>query len=123
MQFRFFFELPGEEYRTLVLLEFKYDEEIDWYEIKAFRGEEVIGYINGYANHGWAPQVNNLWVAEKHRRKGIASQLMCKIEEYFGQAPLPATPISDSEEAHGFWSNYTGTKVPRLGNTEEKNCS
>ena len=106
MHFRFFFELSDEKY-PMLLLEFQYDEDIDWYEIKTYRGEEVIGYINGYANQGWAPQVNNLWVSDRYRRRGIASQMMSKVEEYFGQAPLPATPIADSEEARCFWSNYT----------------
>ena len=106
MQFRFFFELPGDKYPILLLLEFQYDKEIDWYEVKVFRGEEVIAYLNGYANQGWAPQVNNLWVAEAFRRKGIASQMMTKVEEYFGQVPLPATPVADNEAARSFWDNY-----------------
>ena len=106
MQFRFFFELPGDKYPTLLLLEFQYDKEIDWYEVKVFRGEEVIAYLNGYANQGWAPQVNNLWVAEAFRRKGLASQMMTKVEEYFGIVPLPATPVADNEAARSFWDNY-----------------
>jgi ribosomal protein S18 acetylase RimI-like enzyme len=110
VQFRFFFELHGERYPTLLLLEFQYDQEIDWYEIKVYRGEETIAYVNGYANQGWAPQVNNLWVSDSYRRKGIASEMISKVEDYFGQAPLPATPIADSEEARGFWSNYTGNR-------------
>jgi GNAT superfamily N-acetyltransferase len=120
---RFFFELSDERYSTLLLLEFQYDEDIDWYEIKTYRGEEVIWYINGYAYHGWAPQANNLWVAERYRRKGIASQMMSKIEEYFGQAPLPATPIVDSEEARGFWSNYTQNYVHGAGGDEQEKRS
>ena len=110
MQFSFFFELPSEKYPTLLLLEFQYDKEIDWYEIKVYRGDETIAYINGYANQGWAPQVNNLWVSENYRRKGIASEMISKVEDYFGQVPLPATPIADSEEARSFWSNYTGDR-------------
>ncbi len=110
MRFRFFFELPGEKYPILLLLKFRYDKEIDWYEIKVYRGQETIAYVNGYANQGWAPQVNNLWVSENYRRKGIASRMMSKVEDYFGQAPLPATPIADSEEARVFWSKYTGDR-------------
>ncbi len=120
VHFRFFFELSDEQYPILLLLEFQYDEDIDWYEIKTYRGEEVIGYINGYANQGWAPQANNLWVSERYRRKGIASQMMSKVEEYFGQAPLPATPITDSNEARGFWSNYTQNYSAPKGEQEER---
>ena len=122
MQFRFFFELPSEKYPTLLLLEFQYDKEIDWYEIKVYRGDETIAYVNGYANQGWAPQVNNLWVSENYRRKGIASEMISKVGDYFGQVPLPATPIADSEEARGFWSNYTGDRSGKdsLRNEEEK---
>ena len=106
MQLRFFFQTRRQGFRTLLLLEFLYDEEIDWYEVRVFRGEEIIGYVHGYANRGWAPQVNNIWVAEKHRRQGIGSVMMGKIEEYFGQIPLPATPIEDNPAARGFWKNY-----------------
>jgi ribosomal protein S18 acetylase RimI-like enzyme len=120
VQFRFFFELPGEKYPTLLLLEFQYDEEIDWYEIKVYRGDETIAYLNGYANQGWAPQVNNLWVSENYRRKGIASEMISKVEDYFGQAPLPATPITDSEEARGFWSNYTGNRSREADERKEE---
>ncbi len=120
VHFHFFFELSDEKYPTLLLLEFQYDEDVDWYEIKTYSGEEVIGYINGYANHGWAPQVNNLWVSERYRRKGIASQMMSKMEEYFGQAPLPATPIADSEEARGFWSNYTEDYIQGAARDEQE---
>jgi ribosomal protein S18 acetylase RimI-like enzyme len=123
VHFRFFFELWDEKYPTLLLLEFHYDEDIDWYEIKTYRGEEVIGYINGYANHGWAPQANNLWVSEKYRRKGVASKMMSKVEEYFGQAPLPATPIADSDEARGFWSNYTENYLPSAARDEQSKGS
>jgi ribosomal protein S18 acetylase RimI-like enzyme len=120
LQFRFFFELPGEKYPTLLLLEFQYDKEIDWYEIKVYRGDETIAYVNGYANQGWAPQVNNLWVSENYRRKGIASEMISKVEDYFGQAPLPATPITDSEEARGFWSNYTGNRSREADERKEE---
>jgi GNAT superfamily N-acetyltransferase len=120
---RFFFELPDEKYPTLLLLDFQYDEDIDWYEIKTYRGDEVIGYINGYANHGWAPQANNLWVSERYRRKRIATQMMSKIEEYFGQAPLPATPVVDSEEAREFWSNYTRNYIQGAGSDEQEKRS
>lgn len=106
MQLRLFFEVDTQGFRTLLLLEFLYDEEIDWYEARVFRGEEIIGYVHGYANRGWAPQVNNIWVAEKHRRHGIGSVMMSKVEEYFGQIPLPATPIEDNPAARGFWKNY-----------------
>lgn len=106
MRFRLFFEAEDSGYRTLLALEFLYEEEIDWYEVRVFRGEEIIGYIHGYANSGWTPQVNNIWVAEKYRRKGIGSMMMSKVEDYFGQIPLPATPIEDNEAARGFWKNY-----------------
>lgn len=106
MQFRLFFEPKGPGFRTLLLLEFVYEEDMDWYEIRVSRGEEVIGYVHGYANRGWTPQVNNIWVAERYRRQGIGSTMMSKIEDYFGQIPLPATPIEDNPAARGFWKNY-----------------
>lgn len=106
MQFRLFVEPKGSGFRTLLLLEFLYEEEIDWYEVRVLSGEDVIGYVHGYANRGWAPQVNNIWVAEKHRRQGIGTIMMSKIGEYFGQIPLPATPIEDNPAARGFWRNF-----------------
>ncbi|MDQ7783955.1 MAG: GNAT family N-acetyltransferase [Desulfomonilaceae bacterium] len=112
MQFRLFFEHKGSGFRTLLLLEFLYEEETDWYEVRVFRGEEIIGYVHGYANRGWTPQVNNIWVAETYRRQGIGSFMMSKIEEYFGQIPLPATPIEDNTAARGFWKLYmSGSRV------------
>lgn len=116
MRFQYSFELPGDQPRTRLTLDFEYDEAVDWYEAKVSREEEVVGYINGYANHGWAPQVNNIWVTESYRRKGVATHMMSAIEEEFGQIPLPATPISDTEEARRFWDNYPvgrGIRSPR----------
>jgi GNAT superfamily N-acetyltransferase len=106
IEFRLFFELTQYNFRTLLLLTFLYDEEIDWYEIKVFRGQEMIGYVHGYANQGWNPQVNNIWVIERFRRRGIGSLMMARVEDYFGQAPLPGTPISDNEPARLFWRKY-----------------
>lgn len=102
------------------MLDFEYDEAVDWYEAKIWREGEVVGYINGYANHGWAPQVNNVWVAESYRRKGVATHMMAAIEEEFGQMPLPATPISDTDAARRFWDKYLagrGIRTPK--NPEE----
>jgi len=106
VQFRLFFEIPLGECRTLFLLEFLYEEEVDWYEVKVSLGQEIVGYVHGYANRGWAPQVNNIWVSERLRRRGIATVMMTKIEDYFGQVPLPATPIGDNEAARAFWRKY-----------------
>lgn len=104
--FRFFFEVREKAFKRLLLLEFHYDEEIDWYEVKVYRATEIVGYVHGYANRGWTPQVNNIWVEERFRRKGIASMMMSKVDDYFGEIPLPATPIEDNEAARAFWKNY-----------------
>lgn len=115
MRFRLFFDIDDQGHRRLFALEFFYDEEIDWYEVRVFLGEEIVGYLHGYANRGWTPQVNNVWVVEKFRRKGIASMMMSKVEDYFGQIPLPATRIEDNEAARGFWKNYMkGTWTQKL---------
>ena len=106
LEFRLFFELTQHNFRTLLLLTFQYHEEMDWYEVKVFRGQEMIGYTHGYANQGWNPQVNNIWVLEKFRRQGIGSLMMARVEDYFGQVPLPGTPISDNEPARLFWRNF-----------------
>jgi GNAT superfamily N-acetyltransferase len=106
VRFRMFFELMLNNFRTLLLLNFEYDEEMDWYEVKVSRGQQVIGYVHGYGNHGWNPQVNNIWVSRRFRRKGLGSLMMSKVEHYFGQVPLPGTPISDNEPARLFWKNY-----------------
>lgn len=106
VRFRFFFEVKEKAFKTLLLLEFQYDEEIDWYELKVYRGSEIVGYVHGYANRGWTPQVNNIWVEERYRRKRIASVMMSRVEDYFGEIPLPATPIEDNEAARAFWKNY-----------------
>ncbi|MEW6137228.1 MAG: GNAT family N-acetyltransferase [Thermodesulfobacteriota bacterium] len=112
MDYRFFVESYENGCRTLLLMELTYDRDLDWYQIRVFLGEEMIGYVHGYANKGWTPQVNNIWVAENHRRKRIASAMMAKLEDFFGQIPLPATPIEDNEAAKGFWSTFTkGTWV------------
>jgi GNAT superfamily N-acetyltransferase len=106
LEFRLFFEMTQHNFRTLLLLTFQYHEELDWYEVKVFRGQEQIGYTHGYANQGWNPQVNNIWVVQQFRRKGIGSLMMARVEDYFGQVPLPGTPISDNEPARLFWRNY-----------------
>jgi GNAT superfamily N-acetyltransferase len=106
VRFRFFFEVREKAFKTLLLLEFHYDEEIDWYELKVYRGTEIVAYVHGYANRGWTPQVNNIWVEKRFRRKGIASVMMSKVEDYFGEIPLPATPIEDNDAARAFWKNY-----------------
>ena len=89
MQFRMFFQIPDKIFHAMFVMEFIYDEEMDWYEVKMFQGSEIIGYVHGYGNRGWAPQVNNIWVMEKFRRSGIASAMMSKVEAYFGQIPVP----------------------------------
>lgn len=106
VRFRFFFEVRERAFKRLLLLEFRYDEEIDWYELRVYRATEIIGYVHGYANRGWTPQVNNIWVEERFRRKGIGSEMMSRVEDYFGEIPLPATPIEDNEAARAFWKNY-----------------
>jgi ribosomal protein S18 acetylase RimI-like enzyme len=103
---RFFIELMENRLRTLLVMEFQYDDDADWYEIRVFRGSEVIGYVHGYANRGWDPQVNNIWVAERMRRRGIATAMMRRVETFFGQIPQPGTPIEDNEAARRFWAKY-----------------
>lgn len=112
MQFRLFIEFYEEKFRTLLVLEFNYDDDVDWYEVRVFRGEKIIGYVHGYGNRGWSPQVNNIWVAEEYRRRGLGTIMMTKVEDYFGQVPLPGTPIEDNDAAKGFWKSYlTGRYV------------
>lgn len=118
MNLRFYIETQDNGCRTLLLMELNYEEEMDWYEVRVFRGEEIIGYVHGYANSGWTPQVNNIWVTEGYRRKGIGSAMMAKVESYFGQIPLPATPIEDNEAAKGFWGNYMKSAWTRPEATE-----
>lgn len=110
LHFRLFFELPHEGYHALYLWKFQYDEETDWYEGRVFRGEELVGYMHGYANRGWNPQVNNIWVSEGSRRKGVASAMMARVENYFGQVPLPGTRVEDNPAARGFWDKYLSGK-------------
>ncbi len=110
LHFRLFFELPHEGYRALFLWKFQYDEETDWYEGRVFRGEELVGYMHGYANRGWNPQVNNIWVVESFRRKGVASAMMARVESFFGQVPLPGTRVEDNPAARGFWDKYLSGK-------------
>jgi ribosomal protein S18 acetylase RimI-like enzyme len=107
LEFRHFFEFVENKYRTLLVMEVQYDDETDWYEVRVFRGGEIIGYMHGYGNRGWAPQVNNIWVAERFRRRGIGSAMMTKVESYFGHIPVPGTPIKDNEAARAFWKHYT----------------
>lgn len=89
------------------MLELQHDSEMDWYEVRVFRGPELVGYVHGYANQGWNPQVNNIWVSEAYRRKGVASLMMAKLEDYTGQTPIPATPIDDNPAARAFWEKFT----------------
>jgi ribosomal protein S18 acetylase RimI-like enzyme len=103
VQFRFFFKLPQDAYFALYQLEFLYDLDFDWYEVRVSLGQETVGYVHGYANKGWDPQVNNIWVAEKFRRRGIASVMLSRVEDYFGHSPLPATRIEDNDAAKAFW--------------------
>jgi ribosomal protein S18 acetylase RimI-like enzyme len=110
VEFRHFFEFVENKYRTLLVMEFQYDDKTDWYEVRVFRGSEIIGYMHGYGNRDWTPQVNNIWVADRFRRRGIGSGMMAKVESYFGQIPVPGTPIEDNEAARGFWRYYTSGK-------------
>ncbi|MFC1833335.1 GNAT family N-acetyltransferase [Thermodesulfobacteriota bacterium] len=104
--FHIFFELSQHGYGSLLLFEFEHDKETDWYEARVFHGEDLVGFLHGYANVGWNPQVNNVWVTEKYRRRGIASVMMTKVERYFGQTPLPATRIEDNKAAREFWKKF-----------------
>lgn len=106
VRLRLFFEVPETIFGALFLLEFYHDEENDWYEVRVFHGAELHSHAHGYANHGWNPQVNNIWVAERVRRRGLGSMVLSKIESYFGQIPLPGTPISDNEAARAFWAKF-----------------
>jgi len=105
-----FFQVPDQVFNTLFVMEFVYEEETDWYEVKVFHGSEIIGYVHGYGNRGWVPQVNNIWVMEKFRGRGIAGAMISKVEAYFGQAPVPGTPIEDNEAAKEFWRKYTADR-------------
>jgi len=116
---RMFFELTLRGFRTLLLMNFEYDEELDWYELKVARGQDVIAYMHGYGNHGWNPQVNNIWVSHRFRRKGVGSFMMSRVEQFFGQVPLPGTPISDNEPARLFWKNYLTGRSKFEGNGGE----
>lgn len=118
VELRFFYWILVNGCRILLLFEFHYDPESDWYEARVSLGKHIIGYLHGYANRGWNPQVNNIWVHEQHRRKGIGSFMMSKIGDYFGQAPLPGTPIEDNEAAKGFWKNYTEATSGRFRKRE-----
>lgn len=118
MNLRFYIETEDSGCRTLLLMELNYEDETDWYEVRVFRGEEIIGYVHGYANRGWTPQVNNIWVTEVYRRRGIGSAMMAKVESLFGQIPLPATPIEDNEAAKGFWKNYMKSSWTRPDTAE-----
>jgi ribosomal protein S18 acetylase RimI-like enzyme len=101
-----FFQIPDEVFRTLYVMEFLYEQDMDWYEVRVFQGSDIIGYLHGYGNKGWAPQVNNIWVMEKFRRRGLASAMMSRVDTYFGQIPVPGTPIEDNDAAKGFWKKY-----------------
>ncbi len=116
MSFRLFFEISEKGYNLLLVLEFWYDGDTDWYETTVLCGEEIVGYLHGYANQGWASQVNNIWVAERFRRRGIGSRMMAKVGEFFGQIPLPATPIKDNEAAKAFWKRFM---IQRRGRIHE----
>ncbi len=45
-----FFSIPDKVFRALFVMEFVYDEEMDWYEVKMFQGSEIIAYVHGYGN-------------------------------------------------------------------------
>jgi len=106
VQFRLFFKLPQDAYFSMYQLEFFYDLDFDWYEVRVSLGQETVGYVHGYANRGWVPQVNNIWVSERFRRRGIASVMLSRLEEYFGHSPVPATPIEDNDAAKAFWKKH-----------------
>jgi predicted acetyltransferase len=106
LPFHLFFEVSEQGYNIILLLEFCYDRETDWYETTVVWGDDIVGYLHGYANQGWAPQVNNIWVAERFRRRGIGSRMMAKVGEILGQIPLPATPIKDNRAAKAFWKRF-----------------
>jgi hypothetical protein len=118
-----FFRLPETVFRTLLVMEFFYDEDMDWYEVKVFRGSDLIGYVHGYANRGWTPQVNNIWVMDKYRGEGIASAMMSRIESYFGQIPVPGTPIEENEGAKAFWKKYLSGRSPQERGPADENDS
>ncbi len=109
---RLFLQLQDRGYGELLLLEFRHDSESDWYEVRISHGKHEIAYAHGYANQGWNPQVNNIWVAERDRRRGIGTRIICSVETYFGQRPFPGTPITKNPAARAFWEsvlNGTGS--------------
>lgn len=106
MALRFFFELTVDGLGTLFLLEFDYDREWDRYEMNVYCGGAPVGYCHGYGNKGWNPQVNNIWVTESLRRRGIATIMLSKVEDYFSHLPFPGTKIADNQAARSFWRSY-----------------
>jgi GNAT superfamily N-acetyltransferase len=106
VQYRQFVEVYDRGFKTLFMLEFQHDKDVDWYEVRIYRGADLVGYLHGYANQGWSPQVNNIWVARRFRRKGLGSLMMSKVTDYAGQVPMPATPVEDNHAAHAFWKRF-----------------
>ncbi|GEM_PF-1862637 len=106
MLYRQFVEVFDKGFKTLFMLEFQHDKDVDWYEVRVYRGTDLVGYLHGYANQGWNPQVNNIWVARRLRRRGLGSLMMSKVVDYSGQVPMPATAIDDNRAARAFWKGY-----------------
>ncbi len=111
MLYRQLIEFYEKGFRSLFMLEFQHDQDMDWYEVRVYSGSSLVGYVHGYANQGWNPQVNNIWVTEALRRRGLGTIMMAKVEDYSGQLPEPATPIDDNEPAQAFWAKFRADRV------------
>ena len=47
MQYRQLIEIVDKGFRTLFLLEFQHEQDVDWYEVRIYRGQELVGYLHG----------------------------------------------------------------------------
>lgn len=74
------------------------------------KGKKRVAKCEGSGNEGWRPQVNNIWVHEGFRRRGVATLMLSKLERHFGFRPVPTGALGENSPEAAFWEKYLNTE-------------
>jgi GNAT superfamily N-acetyltransferase len=85
----------------------------------ALAGETVIGYIAGHrtTRHGCAGEVQYLFVAPEHRRRGVAKALLRLLADWFSKAGAQKVCVcvdADSPAATPFYQSVGASSFRRF---------
>lgn len=82
----------------------------------ALAGDEIIGYIAGHrtTRHGCAGEVQYLFVAPAHRRRGIATALLALLADWFREQSVKRVCVcidADSPSAQPFYASLGASSL------------